>query len=558
MNRYQTPVQNSLESYVPIPLEGIEKAASAVQGRYDTNEAADTAMNTTLANIRALDPDQEAVVKQMAGQYRTEALDLLHKHDGLYDDPAFKREQQGLLQKWSSDPRYAAVNATNTVLAEDAKTRAKEQEAGNEVYNINPSWKGVDAKGNFVVPTQGVARVTFGSRIREAAKDAGITEAADGTKTNEVPLASLKQQWLYGPEHAADREQAYQVLIQQGVPKEQARAAALQVIADKVDFHLKGSDREAAVARAARITKSTNLNPDHPTTEEGNSFEAINFKPDIFGYMGHNPTSLLSMGKVSHGRTIGMSAGDPIQGSKYIIGTGKNAGLGITPMEYTMGDKGGSQLPDQLMGVVQEGPMAGKMVAINRNNQSPEGVRSTAGAENVHVDPRTGYQYINYGTKDQAMIQATAMHVYEDKASGDHIYVPMNKSASIRNMGDNYSSDAAYDYSKVLKQEGVNKFKEDLRGLHMSVNDKGEDTDDFFKQWAGSTGAQRKELNRQIEYKKDHARPNIAGVPQLSVIDKMLFDEYGDAGKSTNYKNTDNRAPGHEGVMANTTLEQNQ
>lgn len=545
MNRYQTPVQNSLESYVPLPLDGLAKAGAAIQGRYDQNELADTTANTTLSNIRAENPDQQVVVKQMAGQYRDDASALLDKYQHRYDDPGFKREQQSLIQKYSNDPRYAAVTATNAAYDEKAKAISKENEAGNEWFDADPNFKGVSEGGRFNVPTQGIIRSTYAADIAKRAGEYKDSKYYDGTTSNVPQLTGLVDRIsnVNDPEFAKERMQAARHQMKYGVPPEQAMAAGIKEITGIVyDRSHTDMDPDAATKRADALANKQQVLANTPYAVTGNSYSAVNFRPDKFVDFGAHQTNILSMAKSSSDKTYEMKAGQTIPGRKWVLGDGHNSSLDSTTNGFTFGDKGGTQLPDEVIGVISDGKYKGKLVATNTEGKDPDGDRSTTAAEDVKTDDY-GNTTVSIGRGEpKANVQGQAMHVYQDAATSHKIYVAMNKNESITYLGQNYSGENVNNYATYLHNKGEENFTAMLRGMGMSTDKDGKPNDDFYHLWKKASGGQRTMMNRMIDSRLDNI-PDKDG-DGLTNIQRIQQGAWGNQGKMNNMNNYRNGKSG--------------
>lgn len=538
MNRYQTPVQNSLESYVPLPLDGLAKAGAAIQGRYDANELADTTANTALSNIRAEDPDQAVVVKQMANQYKSDASNLLDKYQHRYDDAGFKREQQALIQKYSSDPRYAAVSATNSFYDNQAKAIAKENEAGNEWFHGDPGFKGVSENGSFNIPTQGIIRSTYAVDLAKRAgeyKDDGLV---DGTTTNIPKLDSLwtRIQDVNSPEFAQARTQAYYHQIKNGIPKEQAMAAGLNemkgIVYDRSHSNL---DANIVAKRAEAKTNNQEALTNAPYAVIGNSYNGVKHRPDEWLAIGTSEINVLSMAKSSSDKTYEVNPGHVLGGTKWILGDGKGSTIKSTTNSFTFSDKGGTQLPDEVVGVITDGVNMSKLVAIDTKGDAPDGDYSTVAAETSRKDKYGNYTVGIGKGKPRANVQGQAVHVYVDAGTGHKIYVAMNKHESISYLGKDFTGENVHDYGDFIKDKSnAANFAAMLRKINMSVDDKKNPTDDFYNLWMKSTGVQRTMMNRMIDQRIDEIPNPEDG---LSNIQRIRQERWGNQGKMTNVNN---------------------
>lgn len=524
MNRYDSPVQNSLESYVPIPLDGIAKAGQAVQQRWDTNEAADAQANSSLSNVRAVYSGQQSQVQQLASQYRSDAGDLLKKYSGYYDDPGYKRDQQNLILKYSNNPIYSQVNASNQFYDANQKQLMKLQADGHTHYDPTAHETGVDANGRIRVPTEGVRRLTYAEDVDKMAGQIPADEEG-GVTSNEAKLDNYTHSLLTDPANSKYLQEATLHQIQMGVPPEQAPMAAaheLKTIVDLRKYHHIDPDKVAA--QEARLNKVAKPPAPYnmPNAEAGESYDGVDFHPAGFTNIFPQKTNILVQARSTIGTNREMKPGEPLPaGAHYSVGQNNSPSLNLSTDPVSMGEKGGTELPPEVVGVVN-----GQIVAIAKNGDKPDGTYSNAMSEQISHDSKTGLTRINHGIKggDQE-VTPTAMRVFQDAKTGDKTYFPMGKDESIGAFRNNFSGEGVTDYSSWWQDHGNKAFKQALEdfGFHK----------DFFKTYNDASVATRKILDRLIGQRADRA----VGADGKTNIQRNLEEKYGDQGKRSNIMN---------------------
>ena len=113
INRYSTPVQNSLEEYVPMPMDMLFKSAAAIQNRGDAIEDLNNRTEFGLASTEALAPAYKEFINQYTNDYKTKAGDLLAKYNNNTSNPEFIRESKRLNTQFASDPRLQIIRQGN-------------------------------------------------------------------------------------------------------------------------------------------------------------------------------------------------------------------------------------------------------------------------------------------------------------------------------------------------------------------------------------------------------------------------------------------------------------
>lgn len=491
MNRYDSPVQNSLESYVPIPLDAIAKTGAAIQDRYNTDQAADAAANSSLSNVRTTDPLQAQLVTKLANQYKEDSGALIDKYQNRYDDPGYKREQQQMILKYSSNPAYGAISRTNAFNDNQTKLQQKEEADGHEMYGSNPNFKGVDDNGNVVVPTEGYKRFTYATTLDARSKEIMANTDANKTESNISNLQNYLSKMLVDPEI---RKQAVLHQNRNGIFGNAAEKGASQEISNIV--MTRGYTKEDPSYGLEKIKA------EKAATKEKNSFmpTASMFGTPQFNIGAeYNPDKWWS-GTGTHNTSFGSAGESSLDENRiikdktfshrtYLIGKDNPSNLSSTLSGYTM--ENGVQGRDQLMAVMRD---TGELAAINQDSHGVDASANTA-SEKFWKDPVSGTYYVNHGlNKSKPMgdaIQFVAMKTYKDNKNGNVVFEPMSAHDSRIRLGGNYSTEVPKDYTEAIQHVGKDKFINDLSALGYSK--------DRIAYFMKAKGAEKENMNRELD-----------------------------------------------------------
>lgn len=230
ISEYSNPVQNSLESYVPMPLDMMLRAGQATQERYNQSQDLDSATQSGLASIEAKAPAYQQYVQTTVGNYKNDMSNLIDKYNGRVDDPQFQREQRQVINKYKNDPNWQVIKQGNQNISMDQEIAAKLRAEGKQVINPTLSFKGVDTKGNLSAYTPGVKEVNTIEDWDKALQIAHGSMQFDGKgfNTNIHSLANARATITNdvannGPQ-TRDLIQSY---VEQGYTPEQAKQAVL-------------------------------------------------------------------------------------------------------------------------------------------------------------------------------------------------------------------------------------------------------------------------------------------------------------------------------------------
>lgn len=228
ISEYSSPVQNTLEQYVPLPLDMMMKAGAATQERYNQSQDLDTSTQSGLASIEARSSGYQNYVNNAVSSYKDQMSSLIDKYNGRIDDPQFQREQKQVINKYKNDPNWQVIKQGNQNIQMDQEIAAKLRAEGKLVLNPTTRFNGLDAKGNLSAYTPGVKEVNTLDEWDKALQIAHGSMSFDGKgyNTNEGNLGRAKAAIISdmannGPQ-TKDLLDAYK---EQGYTDEQARQA---------------------------------------------------------------------------------------------------------------------------------------------------------------------------------------------------------------------------------------------------------------------------------------------------------------------------------------------
>lgn len=230
ISEYSTPVQNTLEQYIPVPLDQMMRAGQATQQRYDQSQDLDSSTQSGLASIEARSSGYQQYVNNAVSSYKNDMSSLVDKYNGRIDDPQFQREQKQVINKYKNDPNWQVIKQGNQNIQMDQEIAAKLRAEGKLVLNPTSKFTGTDKSGNLTAYTPGVKEVNTLDDWDKALQIAHGSMNFDGKgyNTNKYNLGRAKSAILTditnnGPQ-TRDLMQAYQ---EQGYTPEQAKQAVL-------------------------------------------------------------------------------------------------------------------------------------------------------------------------------------------------------------------------------------------------------------------------------------------------------------------------------------------
>lgn len=171
ISEYTNPVQNSLEQYVPLPLEQIYKSAAAIQQRGDLAANQNDAVQTGLSSMEALAPGQRDFVNKFANDFRAQQGALLDKYHGNTSDVNYDQESRKLNMQFAADPRLTTIKQVNELIKKKQSIKDELDAKGLKYLDSNPSFTGVDGSGNLTSDVGSLKSTAFDSNINQAFKD---------------------------------------------------------------------------------------------------------------------------------------------------------------------------------------------------------------------------------------------------------------------------------------------------------------------------------------------------------------------------------------------------
>lgn len=222
ISRYTTPIEQTLEKYVPVPMDTLYKAAEAIQQRGDLAEQAQAQTEFGLASMEALAPEYKNFVNSYVNEYKTKASDILSKVGGNTSNPDFVREIKRLNTQFASDPRLQVIKQGNEAIKQNQQLAARMKAEGK--LFINPQFTGVDERGQLTANVPQVEGVNVLDEWMKtgAIAHSSIVDVGKGLETNEPNLNAWKQAVMNDVEGQSKLMRAY---ISQGYSPEQAKVA---------------------------------------------------------------------------------------------------------------------------------------------------------------------------------------------------------------------------------------------------------------------------------------------------------------------------------------------
>lgn len=296
ISQYSNPIQNTLEQYVPLPLEMMMKAGQATQQRYDQSQDLDTSTQSGLASIEARAPGYQQYVQNTVGNYKNDMSSLIDKYNGRIDDPQFQREQKQVINKYKNDPNWNIIKNSNEAIKTDQDISAKLRAEGKLVINPTLGFNGLDNSGNLQQYQGGVKQVNTLDDWEKGLALAHGSMQFDGRgfNTNARSLDAARQAILSdvannGPQ-TKDLITAY---TQQGLTPEQAKAAVIGNVGTLVNKYGVVKTRDEGYF-------SNQIARDNMALTEKYHKDALDEKRDAF--KANNDTKLAIAYMKAHGR----------------------------------------------------------------------------------------------------------------------------------------------------------------------------------------------------------------------------------------------------------------
>jgi len=238
-NPYFTGVTQTLEEYVPMPMDMLFKAGQAVQGRYDSSIADNSAMETGLASIETRSSGHKDYVNNMLKSYRTENSALIDKYGGKLENPEFKREQNKIINKYKNDPTWNVIKENNKNVEKALDREGDMKQRGQLFISGLSKFSGKDADGNLTAYTGSPEAVNTldewkGSfaLAHQSSEDIGnkTTNRRNLNKTRQAIEADIKN----GGVQSTRLMQAY---MEKGMNPQQAKQAMLSNVSNLVNSY---------------------------------------------------------------------------------------------------------------------------------------------------------------------------------------------------------------------------------------------------------------------------------------------------------------------------------
>jgi|GEM_PF-4961946 len=488
MNRYQTPIDQPLEQYVPIPLDTIGRVAQADQQDYDTQEKQNAATNSALANMTSYSPDIQNKLLDKANQFKKESEEVYNQYPD-WTDPIGKRKRQELYARYVNDPLYSQNNKYNQAYLANQKIVQKLNSEGVPYADPFANGKAVDLSGNIVIPNQFAKKLDYIEQIDHLGSKAGFDDYGNGVKSNH---ANLNNQIARAINPNSDiYKQAYQHASTLGIDPSQRRDWATKAIMDRFkNYAHQEYDPNSDPNVKASIAQNDVGFLHAPTLDESQSGFNESNEFNNAGLLGKHVTgnrvvSHYTFGKstVPYNRNVDLQ---PISGPHWHVGPDGHADLSLTEKPTII--TGGKHLYDAVMGVIQDGPrnLIGQLVTLDQDGDVTGHTGNTM-SEKIHKDPVTGITYGNWGTKDQFIIQPQAVTVYRNH-DGSSEYVPLSRDQSEKFLGADYSSSVPEDPSQHLSKEQLTN---SLKNFKFS--------NEFINRYHKATGLEKQNMNRIIQ-----------------------------------------------------------
>lgn len=247
INRYVTPIEQTLEQYVPIPFQEMFQAGQAIQQRGDQAQAAQDAAQIGLASMEALAPAQREFVRTYSNDFTKQAGDLLQKYGNNTSDPQFVREAAKLRMQFAADPRLKIIQQTNQALKADQEVARKLSASGVKYLDPNRNFTGADQQGNLIAPTGNIRGTNFDEDLTKAflqIRD-NMVDNGRGWKTNKPNLDQLANNLQRNLDTNPVTRDAIEYYKQQGLSDTQARQATQGLIRQAYTDNLR-TDRDYA------------------------------------------------------------------------------------------------------------------------------------------------------------------------------------------------------------------------------------------------------------------------------------------------------------------------
>jgi len=229
INEYSSPVNNTLEQYVPLPLQSMYQAAQAIQSRGDLAQAQNDQVQTGLSSAEALAPAHKDFINQFANDYRSQQGALLDKYHGNTSDPMYEQEARRLNMQFAADPRLQVIKSANEALKKKQSIKDELDAKGIKYIDSNPNFTGKDSQGNFLSNPGDLRATNFDQNINNAFKDKEHIMKSDGRHMSNIDALNTVRQSYYNQDgtlntNSQDVQEGINYYKQQGLNDDQAIA----------------------------------------------------------------------------------------------------------------------------------------------------------------------------------------------------------------------------------------------------------------------------------------------------------------------------------------------
>lgn len=292
INQYSNPIQNSLESYIPLPLDSIFKAGQAIQQRGDLATSQNDQIQTGLASMEALAPAHSQFINNYVNDYKQQQSSLLDKYNGNTSDPDYERESRRVNMQFAADPRLKVIQHTNELIKTKEKIKDELDSKGIKYLDSNPNFTGVDSHGNLSNNVGQLKATNFDEKIDKSFKDLeNATKQIKGNLTNRNNLHKHQDTLLADLANGTnpDIQDALHYYKQQGLDDHAAKLAVISHINDGMKYahDLKDHFYEMSPYQKAELSlrnKELDLKKKEPVAPAVLPFQLLNYsKPLVTG-----------------------------------------------------------------------------------------------------------------------------------------------------------------------------------------------------------------------------------------------------------------------------------
>lgn len=197
INEYSSPVQNTLEGYIPLPLDFLLKAGQAIQQRGDQAQQQNDQIQTGLASAEALAPAHRDYINKLSSDFRTQQGALLDKYQGNTSDPQYINEARRLNMQFAADPRLQVIKQANDNIKRKQAIGLELKSKGIKTIDSNANFTGKDDQGNLLSDPGSYRATDFDKQIDMSFKDKeGAIEQIGHQLTNRGNLQKVKNHYL--------------------------------------------------------------------------------------------------------------------------------------------------------------------------------------------------------------------------------------------------------------------------------------------------------------------------------------------------------------------------